>query len=242
MIRVQDLHIRVGQFALEEVSFEVPTGKYGVLMGKTGTGKTTVLEAITGLKSIGSGTIELGGGDASQLKPAERNIGFVPQDGALFGTMTVRENLAFALVIRRVPKPDIAERVDELAEMLEITHLLDRRIPGLSGGERQRVALGRALAFQPTTLCLDEPLAALDEATREQIIELLKRVQHETHVTTLHITHNRREAEALADVWLELADGRIRRIDRCDGPRGNGLDRTERAQEKRPTGAEPMGR
>jgi ABC-type sugar transport system ATPase subunit len=216
MIRVEDLHIRVGEFRLEGVSFEVSTGKYGVLMGKTGSGKTTILESVIGLKSIDAGKVVLGDVDATLRKPAERNIGFVPQDGALFETMTVRDNLAFALVIRRVPKPDVDRRVAELAEMLEITHLLDRRIPGLSGGERQRVALGRALAFRPATLCLDEPLGALDESTREQIVELLKRVQHETHVTTLHITHNRREAEALADVWLELEDGQVRRVDRGD--------------------------
>jgi len=207
VISVENLHIRVGDFCLEGVTFEVPTGRYGLLMGKTGSGKTTVLEAVTGLKPITAGRVFLGHRDVTRLKPAERNIGFVPQDGALFHTMSVRSNLAFALSVRRVPKPTIERRVGELAEMLEIGHLLDRRIGGLSGGEQQRVALGRALAFRPTTLCLDEPLAALDDGTREQIIELLKRVQHETGVTTLHITHNRREAEALADVWLELADG-----------------------------------
>jgi len=222
VISVENLHIRIGEFRLEGVTFEVPTGRYGVLMGKTGSGKTTVLEAVTGLKPITAGRIFLGGVDATRLKPAERNIGFVPQDGALFRTMSVYSNLAFALSVRRVPKPTVERRVGELAEMLEIGHLLDRRIAGLSGGEQQRVALGRALAFRPTTLCLDEPLAALDDRTRDQIIELLKRVQHETGVTTLHITHNRREAEALADVWLELADGRVRRVERTGVQGGNG--------------------
>jgi len=222
VISVENLHIRVDDFRLEGVTFEVPTGRYGVLMGKTGSGKTTVLEAVAGLKSITAGRIFLGGVDATRLKPAERNIGFVPQDGAVFRTMSVYGNLAFALSVRRVPKPTIERRVSELAEMLEIGHLLDRRIAGLSGGEQQRVALGRALAFRPTTLCLDEPLAALDDGTREQIIELLKRVQHETGVTTLHITHNRRETEALADVWLELADGRVRRVERTGDRGGNG--------------------
>jgi len=209
VIRVEKLAIRVGRFHLDGVSFEVPTGAYGVLMGKTGSGKTTVLEAVTGLKTILSGRIVLGATDVTRLKPAERNIGFVPQDGALFSTMSVRDHLGFALAIRRVGRRAIRQRVAELAELLEIEHLLDRGTAGLSGGEQQRVALGRALAFWPTTLCLDEPLSALDDDTRRQMMDLLKRVQKETGVTTLHITHNRGEADVLADVILELADGRI---------------------------------
>jgi ABC-type sugar transport system ATPase subunit len=203
--------VQAGRFRLDDLSFEVPSGGYGVLMGKTGSGKTTVLEAIAGLKAISAGRIVLGELDVTRLKPGERNIGFVPQDGALFSTMPVRDQLGFALAIRRVGREAIEARVRELAELLEITHLLGRGTTGLSGGEQQRVALGRALAFQPTTLCLDEPLSALDDDTRGQTMELLKRVQHETGVTVLHITHNRGEADALADVLLEIADGRVSR-------------------------------
>lgn len=210
MIRVEKLSIRLGRFRLDEVSFEVPSGGYGVLMGKTGSGKTTVLEAITGLKTIAGGRIVLGGTDVTRLKPAERNIGYVPQDGALFSTMSVRDQLGFALAIRRAGRKAIRQRVAELAEMLEIGHLLDRGAAGLSGGEQQRVALGRALAFRPATLCLDEPLSALDDDTRRQMMDLLKRVQKETGVTALHITHNRTEANALADVLLELVDGHVK--------------------------------
>jgi len=217
VIRVQDLAIHVGRFRLENVSFEVPDGGYGVLMGKTGSGKTTILEAITGLKPITSGRIVLGDVDVTGLKPAERNLGFVPQDGALFTTMSVRDQLGFALAIRREGRSAIQQRVDELAKLLEIGHLLDRGISGLSGGEKQRVALGRALAFRPTTLCLDEPLSALDDDTRAQTIELLKRVQKETHVTALHITHNRIEASVLADVTLEIVDGRVEQVKGGDG-------------------------
>jgi len=209
MIRVDDLTLRFGSFSLEGVSFDVPSGKYGVLMGKTGCGKTSLLEAIAGLTPIVSGRIILGQTDVTQLKPAERNIGLVPQDGALFSTMLVRDQLAFALIVRRARRDLIARRVAELAEMLEIGDLLDRYPAGLSGGEQQRVALGRALAFRPTTLCLDEPLSALDDSTRAQTMELLKRVQRETGVSVLHITHNRSEAEELADVRLELIDGKI---------------------------------
>ena len=210
MIRVDDLTLRLGSFLLEGISFHIPSGRYGVLMGKTGCGKTSLLEAIAGLKPIVRGRIVLGQTDVTGLKPAERNIGLVPQDGALFSTMTVREQLAFALVVRRRPRDLIARRVSGLAEMLEIEHLLHRYPAGLSGGEQQRVALGRALAFYPTTLCLDEPLSALDDSTRCQIMELLKRVQRETGVSVLHITHNRIESAELADVRLELIDGKIR--------------------------------
>lgn len=209
MILVDRLSIRNGGFHLDDVSLEVPSGGYGVLMGKTGCGKTTVLEAITGLKPVAAGRIVLGGVDVTRLKPAERNIGFVPQDAALFSTMSVRDHLGFALVVRRAPCAAVRARVAELAELLEIDGLLDRTTDGLSGGERQRVALGRALAFRPSTLCLDEPLSALDDETRGQMMALLKRLQRETGVTTLHITHNRNEAAAMADVLLELVDGRI---------------------------------
>ncbi len=125
---------------------------------------------------------------------------------------TVRDQLGFALAIRRIDRRTIDRRVAELAELLEIGPLLGRGIAGLSGGEKQRVALGRALAFWPATLCLDEPLGALDDDTHDQTVELLKRVQKETGVTALHITHNRHEATVLADLLLELADGKVRPV------------------------------
>jgi len=210
MILVDQLTIRLGAFTLEDVSFDIPSGQYGVLMGRTGCGKTSLLEAIAGLKPIVTGRIVLGETDVTDLKPAERNIGLVPQDGAVFTNMSVYDNLAFALTVRRRGRDAIERRVSELAKMLEIGHLLDRSPVGLSGGEQQRVALGRALAFRPSTLCLDEPLSALDDATRRQIMDLLKRVQLETGVSVLHITHNRNEADELADVRLELTDGQVR--------------------------------
>ncbi|MFH1923135.1 MAG: ATP-binding cassette domain-containing protein [Planctomycetota bacterium] len=213
MILIDKLGIQSGKFRLRDVTFEIPSGSYGVLMGKTGSGKTTILEAIAGLRPVTSGRIVLGDVDVTCRKPAERNIGFVPQDAALFSTMSVRDHLAFALVVRRAARADVVATVAQMAELLEIGHLLDRMPERLSGGEKQRVALGRALAFKPATLCLDEPLAALDDDTRAQMMGLLKHVQHETGVTALHITHNRREAAALADVFLELIDGKVRRLD-----------------------------
>ena len=204
--------MRAGAFELRGVSFEVPTGAYAVLMGKTGSGKTTILESITGLKPILAGRIVLGECDVTRLKPAERNIGYVPQDGALFPTMSVREHLEFALTIRRVPRPKVDATVRELAKMLEIEHLLARTTVGLSGGEKQRVALGRALAFHPTTLCLDEPLSALDDETREGMYRLLTLIRERSGVTALHVTHNLSEASRLADTILFVEDGAIRQM------------------------------
>ncbi len=208
-IVVERLCVRAGEFLLRDISFAIPTGSYAVLMGTTGSGKTTLLESITGLKKIASGRILLDDQDVTHSKPAERNIGYVPQDGALFTTMRVREQLAFALSIRRVARKEIERRVGELAELLHIGHLLDRTVQGLSGGERQRVALGRALSFHPTTLCLDEPLSALDDETRRRMYELLQDVRRQTGVTTLHVTHNLEEAVQLADVLFRVEAGQL---------------------------------
>jgi ABC-type sugar transport system ATPase subunit len=207
MISVQDMTIRAGNFEISNVNFEIPTGQYAVLTGRTGCGKTTIVEAICGLKTIVGGRIALDGQDVTELKPADRGIGYVPQDGALFSTMTVWNHLAYALQIRRWSRHDIADRVEQLAELLGIAHLLQRKPKGLSGGERQRVALGRALAFRPTILCLDEPLSALDDNTRDEICGLLRSVQDNTRVTTLHVTHHWRETQQLADRILTIEAG-----------------------------------
>jgi molybdate/tungstate transport system ATP-binding protein len=208
MIAVEGLCVRAGTFRLDEISFQVPAGGYGVLMGKTGSGKTTILESIIGLRHASAGRILLCGRDVTRLPPAARGIGYVPQDGALFANMTVAEQMGLALTIRRVPRGAVKQRVGEWAEMLGITHLLDRKPRGLSGGERQRVALGRALSFRPGVLCLDEPLSALDEETRAQMCSLLDDIRRRTGVTTLHITHNTHEADTLADCLIRLQNGR----------------------------------
>ncbi len=209
MITLEKLAIEQGAFRLTDISFSIPTGAYGVLMGATGSGKTTILEAVCGLRAVAAGRIFLPAGDATRLRPSERGLGYVPQDGVLFPSMTVAEHLAFALNLRRWPAAEIRGRVDELASMLGIEPLLARRPLGLSGGERQRVALGRAIAFRPSVLCLDEPLSALDMGTRERMYELLKKVCTQTGVTVLHVTHSRREAHRLADTLLSLHDGTV---------------------------------
>jgi len=209
MIVVKQLAVRAGAFGLSDIGFEVPAGEYAVLMGRTGSGKTTLLEAICGLKRIQSGAVFLAGRDVTQLRPAARGIGYVPQDRALFQTMTVREHLAFGPSLRKWPRSAMLERVAELAALLGLEKLLDRKPAGLSGGEAQRVALGRALAARPTVLCLDEPLSALDDETREEMCVLLKTVQVHSRVTTLHVTHHHDEAARLADMVLVLKDGKI---------------------------------
>lgn len=209
MIELRQLTIQAGAFVLRDISFVIPTGGYGVLMGKTGCGKTTILESIIGFRRIVSGRIVLNGVDVTDWNPALRGIGYVPQDGALFSRMTVRRQLGFALSIRRVAASIIGQRTGELAELLGITHLLDRVPKSLSGGERQRVALGRALSFEPKILCLDEPLSALDSETRLQMCELLSEIRARTGVTTLHVTHNLDEAERLSAPLLQLSDGQL---------------------------------
>lgn len=212
MIRLDRVCLRAGSFSLDGVSLAIESGQYGVLMGKTGCGKTTLLEAVAGLKPTVGGRIVLAGRDVTALRPAERGVGYVPQDLALFPTVTVRDHLAFALVVRKWREADIARRVDELAGVLGIAQLLDRFPQGLSGGESQRVALGRALSFRPRVLLLDEPLSALDDATRADMVALLRSVQALTGVTTLHVTHSLTEARRLADRLFLLEHGETREV------------------------------
>jgi molybdate/tungstate transport system ATP-binding protein len=218
MICVDNVTVTAGEFRLENISLSVPTGDYGILMGKTGCGKTTLLEAICGLKQVVAGKIQLDNVDVTGLKPAERGIGFVPQDRALFTTKTVYENLAFALRVRGWDSQQLDARVRELADLLGIGPILQRRPFGLSGGESQRVALGRALSFRPPVLCLDEPLSALDHDTRIEICDLLAAIRSEMGVTVLHITHDPNEATRLAQHIFRFDNGAILDISHESSP------------------------
>ena len=209
VITVDRLSLTQGKFQLKDLSLSIPTGRYAVLMGPTGCGKTTILEAIAGLRKVDAGRIVLEDRDVTRLAPADRGIGYVPQDNALFRQRTVRRNLSFALELRGVADDETNRRVDELAGWLRIGHLLDRYPQGLSGGEAQRVALGRAMIFQPKLLLLDEPLSSLDEDTRDSLVERLQALRESRKVTVLHITHNRSEADLLGDLRFRMADGAI---------------------------------
>lgn len=210
MIRFENVTWVAGVFRLEEISFTIPAGSYAVLMGRTGCGKTTLLEILCGLRRPRSGSVFIGERNVTCEPPGARGIGYVPQDGAMFPTMTVRENIGFALRLRGRSPDEIRQRVDELAAHLGVAHLLDRLPNNLSGGERQRVALGRALAAKPGVLVLDEPLSALDEDLRDDLATLLRKIQRELGITALHITHSRSEAAQLADTIFRLEGGSVR--------------------------------
>ncbi len=209
MIELRNITVRAGEFQLQDLSLSIPTGQYAVMMGRTGQGKTTILELICGLRLPQSGQVLISGVDVTGWSPGDRQVGYVPQDLALFPHMTVRGHLEYALQLRRASRSMIDDSVARISKELGIAHLLKRRIQGLSGGEAQRVALGRALSFRPQVLLLDEPLSALDEQTRHEMHELLRHIKQSTGMTTLHITHNSEEAEALADVRLRLSGGKI---------------------------------
>ena len=213
MIETRALSLRAGEFRLDDVDLSVGPGEYAVLMGPTGCGKTTLLEALCGLHALEGGSVWIGGRDVTRARPADRGVGYVPQDGALFGTMTVAEHLAFSLRVRGRPAGEVEATVAELASELRIAPLLERRPRGLSGGERQRVALGRALAGRPPVLLLDEPLAAIDEELREEMCTLLASLARRHALTVLHVTHNRAEAWRLGDRVLSLDGGAVHELE-----------------------------
>lgn len=209
MLSINNVSIHQGKFRLDHVNFQIKRGEYVLLMGRTGCGKTSIMEAICGLRKISSGSIHLNDLDISTLRPSERCIGYVPQDGALFSSMDVKSNLGFALKIRKWKKEKIASRIKELSELLGVDHLLERSIKELSGGEKQRIALGRGLAFYPDFICLDEPLSALDEPTRDEMYVLLRKLKKELSITVLHVSHSTYDAETLADRVIKIEDGKI---------------------------------
>lgn len=194
---------------LDGLSFDIPSASYAVLMGRTGSGKTTLLEILCGLRAPTSGTVWIDDREVTALPPGERGIGYVPQDGALFPTLTVREQIGFGLRMRGVAAAELENRVLEAAKGVGVSALLDRLPPGLSGGERQRVALARALVVKPSVLLLDEPLASVDEETQDDLMDLLQGTQREHRITVLHVTHSRREAEGLGEVHLRLKEGGV---------------------------------
>jgi molybdopterin-binding protein len=210
VIRLDNLHVRVGNFDLRDISLEVPTGGYALIIGPTGSGKTTLLEAVAGHARLQAGRVFMHDDDVTALPPEQRGLGFVYQQYHLFPHLNVRNNIGYGIAGKRgVAESSSKERVEELADLLGITPLLDRPVRGLSGGEQQRVALARALAPKPSILLLDEPFAAVDPATRQTLRRELRELHEREGITTLQVTHDFDEALRLGDLVAVLSEGRV---------------------------------
>jgi sulfate/thiosulfate transport system ATP-binding protein len=216
-IEVLNVSKRFGDFqALDDVSIGVAGGSLTALLGPSGSGKSTLLRIIAGLEWPDSGEIRLAGEDATVLTPQKRRVGFVFQHYAAFKHMTVRDNVAFGLKIRKQPQAQIKQRVTELLDLVQLSGLGDRYPAQLSGGQRQRMALARALAPEPKVLLLDEPFGALDARVRAELRAWLRRLHDETHTTTVFVTHDQEEAMDVADSVVVMNRGRVEQI---AGPR-----------------------
>ncbi|MDW5594787.1 TOBE-like domain-containing protein [Conexibacter stalactiti] len=213
MISVKGVSKQFGDYvALDDVSLEVPDGSLTALLGPSGSGKSTLLRIIGGLETADSGSVEIHGVDATNVPPQRREIGFVFQHYAAFKHMTVRDNVAFGLTIRRKPKAEVAERVDRLLRIVGLAGYAKRYPNQLSGGQRQRMALARALAVEPRVLLLDEPFGALDAKVRTELREWLRRLHEEVHVTTLLVTHDQEEAMSIADDIAVMDNAHIEQV------------------------------
>ncbi|MBD2188333.1 sulfate/molybdate ABC transporter ATP-binding protein [Pseudanabaena mucicola] len=212
-IVVENVNKQFGDFlALDNINLEVKTGSLVALLGPSGSGKSTLLRLIAGLETPDRGKIFLTGKDATDQDVRDRNIGFVFQHYALFKHMTVRRNIGFGLEIRKEPKAKIADRVEELLELIQLKGLGNRYPSQLSGGQRQRVALARALAVEPSVLLLDEPFGALDAKVRKELRAWLRRLHDEVHVTSVFVTHDQEEAMEVSDEIVVMNKGRIEQV------------------------------
>lgn len=209
MIELERLSIVQGDFSLRNINISIPKQAYATLMGQSGSGKTSLIETICGLRRPSGGRILIDGREVTRFAPSQRQIGYVPQDSALFPSMKVERQIGFGLEVRNINRAVRKKRVNEIAELLQLTPLLGRSPRRLSGGELQRVALARAISFGPRLLCLDEPLSSLDQAARQSMIELLRNVHKAEQVTVLHITHSSTQCQQLGTVKLRLANGKI---------------------------------
>ncbi len=211
--RVRKVYPEGGHVAIEEAAFTVADGERLVLVGPSGCGKSTLLRMIAGLESISSGTLSIGGRVVNELPPKDRDIAMVFQSYALYPHMSVARNLGFALELRGMPKDEIARRVREAADVLELGGLLERKPAQLSGGQRQRVALGRAMVRQPQVFLLDEPLSNLDAKLRAGMRAEIARLHARLGTTMIYVTHDQIEAMTLGQRIVVLKDGRIQQID-----------------------------
>jgi sulfate/thiosulfate transport system ATP-binding protein len=212
-IDIQGVSRKFGDFtALENVTLDVPKGSLTALLGPSGSGKSTLLRIVAGLESADEGTISINENDVTGARPQDRAIGFVFQHYAPFAHMTVRNNVAFGLKIRKRPKEEVRARVDELLKLVGLTTWSEQRPSQLSGGQRQRMALARALAVEPEVLLLDEPFGALDATVRTELRQWLRRLHDDRGVTTVLVTHDQEEAMDVADRIAVMHDGRIEQV------------------------------
>ena len=214
MIDLHDIEVRFGDFtALKDINIHVDEGQFYTFLGPSGCGKTTTLRTITGFIEPYSGTVSVKGKDITHVPVEKRNIGMVFQNYALFPTMSVFENIAFGLKVKKVSKPDIERRVREMAAKVDLTEQqLSRKVAELSGGQQQRVAIARALVTNPEIICLDEPLSNLDAKLRVQLREELKEMQARFGITTVYVTHDQEEALTLSDCIAVFNKGFIEQI------------------------------
>jgi ABC-type Fe3+/spermidine/putrescine transport system ATPase subunit len=212
MIEILKLNGNLGEFHLCDINFKVNKGEYLAILGPTGAGKTVLVEYIAGIYKPDKGSILVDGEDITPLYPEERNIGYVPQDYALFPNLTVKRNIAYGLEARRMPSEQVNGIVSGMISRLKIEYIQHRMPLNLSGGEKQRVALGRALATEPRLLLLDEPLSALDENLRTEMARELRQLQRDVNGTFVHVCHNFEEASDVADRIAIMNDGTIIQI------------------------------
>lgn len=212
-ISIQNVSRRFGSFqALDDVTLEVPSGSLTALLGPSGSGKTTLLRIVAGLESADSGSVLFQDEDVTETSARDRGVGFVFQHYALFRHMTVYENVAFGMRVRKVANDEVRQRVNELLKMVRLEGLGCRFPTELSGGQRQRVALARALAVRPKMLLLDEPFGALDAKVRQELRTWLRKLHEEMNVTTVFVTHDQEEAFEMADQVVVMNQGRIEQI------------------------------
>jgi multiple sugar transport system ATP-binding protein len=209
-LEIENITKRYGStVAVNGVSLKVTSGTFTVILGPSGSGKTTLLRCVAGFEKPDSGSISIDGTPVTDLPPRERDLAMVFQSYALFPLMTIHDNIGFPLKVRNVPKAEIDARVKQVADLLVIKHLLDKKPPQLSGGEQQRAALGRAIVRQPNALLMDEPLTSLDAPLRAQMRTELKRIRRETQMTAIYVTHDQAEAMGLSDMIAIMSEGKL---------------------------------
>ncbi len=212
MIAIKNLKVDLGDFLLQNINLDIGPGEYFIVLGPTGAGKTVLLESIAGLHPILEGEVWIGDKEITGLSPEKREIGIVYQDQGLFPHLSVENNIAFGLRMRKCPKNEAKAKMDAIVDVVGVSHLLNRSPITLSGGEKQKVALARALVTGPKVLLLDEPLSALDPETRERMQEELREIHRRIALIVIHVTHDFEEAIALGHRVAVLNDGRIAQI------------------------------